>query len=133
MTLKELSQLFYLNREIETEKERLEQLKSEAEGLSGGKLTGMPTASGHSKDKLARCVAEVIDTEAIIAAKLMQCLHERNRLERYIADIPDSLMRMIFTYRFINGLPWEQVAACIGGGNSAGSVRMMCYRYLRKG
>lgn len=133
MTLKELSQLFYLNREIETEKERLEQLKSEAQGLSGGKLAGMPAASGRTSDKLARCIAEIVDTEAIIASKLMQCLHERNRLERYIADIPDSLTRMIFTYRFINGLPWEQVAACIGGGNSAGSVRMMCYRYLKKG
>jgi len=57
---------------------------------------------------------------------------ERNRLERYIASIDDSLLRQIFTYRFVNGLAWEQVAACVGGGNSAGSVKMACHRYLRR-
>lgn len=132
MTLKELSQLFYLNREIEVEKERLEQLKSEAQGISGGKFTGMPCASGHTSDKLARCIAEIVDTEAIIASKLVQCLHERSRLERYISEIDDSLTRMIFTYRFINGLPWEQVAACIGGNNTDKSVSKACYRYLER-
>ena len=34
-------------------------------------------------------------------------------------------------YRFINGLPWEQIAACIGGNNTADGVRMMCNRYIK--
>lgn len=68
--------------------------------------------------------------KAIIAAKQQQCIHERGRLERYIADIPDSLTRQIFTLRFINGLTWYQVAMHIGGGNTEDSVRMACNRYL---
>lgn len=52
-------------------------------------------------------------------------------LERYISEISDSLMRQIFTYRFVNGLSWDQVAAKIGG-NTGGSVKKMCYRYLKK-
>lgn len=130
MTLKELSQLYYLNREIEMDKRRLQEL--EAKALPGAQvLTGMPHATGVS-DIVGNCAAEIADLRGIIEAKHQQCLYERNRLERYISSIEDSLLRQIFTYRFINGLPWKQVAACVGGNNSAGSVRMMCYRYLDK-
>ena len=130
MTLKELSQLYYLNREIEMDQRRLREL--EARALPGAQvITGMPHGSGVA-DIVGRYAAEIADLRGIIEAKHQQCLYERSRLERYIADIDDSLLRQIFTYRFVNGLPWNQVAACVGGGNNAGNVRMMCYRYLDK-
>lgn len=130
MTLKELSQLYYLNREIEMDRQRLQELELKA--LPGAQvITGMPRASGVT-DNVGMCAAEIADLRGIIEAKHQQCLYERNRLERYISGIDDSLLRQIFTYRFINGLPWEQVAACVRGGNTKDSVRMMCYRYLSK-
>jgi hypothetical protein len=130
MTLKELSQLYYLNREIEMDRRRL--LELEAKALPGAQvLTGMPHAQGVA-DKIGQCAAEIADLKGIIEAKHQQCLYERSRLERYINGIDDSLTRQIFTYRFVSGLPWEQVAACVGGGNNAGSVRMLCYRYLKQ-
>lgn len=131
MTLKELSQLYYLNREIEMDKRRLQELEVKAVSCAAS-LSGMPHGTGVS-DRVGRYAAEIVDLKGIIEAKLQQCIYERNRLERYIATIDDSLTRQIFTYRFINGLPWEQVAACIGGDNNAGSVRMICYRHLDKG
>ncbi len=128
MTRKELSQLYYLNREIEMDKQRLEAL--EIKSLSGGRaLTGMPYGKDAS-DRVGRYAAEIADLRGIIEAKHQQCLYERNRLERYISGIEDSLLRQIFTYRFVNGLPWRQVAACVGGGNTEDSVRMLCTRYL---
>ena len=130
MTLKELSQLYYLNREIEMDQQRLREL--EVKALPGAQvITRMPHGSGVS-DVVGRYAAEIADLRGIIEAKHQQCLYERSRLERYIAGIDDSLLRQIFTYRFINGLPWHQVAACTGGGNTADSVRMACYRYLGK-
>lgn len=130
MTLKELSQLYYLNREIEMDQQRLRELEIKA--LPGAQvLTGMPHGSGVS-DVVGRYAAEIADLRGIIEAKHQQCLYERSRLERYIAGIDDSLLRQIFTYRFVNGLPWLQVAACIGGGNTADSVRVACNRYLEK-
>lgn len=130
MTLRELSQLYYLNREIEMDKYRLQEL--EAKALPGARpLTGMPHAAGIT-DKVGQYAAEMADLRGIIEAKYRQCLCERNRLERYIASIDDSLLRQAFTYRFINGLPWEQVAACIGGGNNGGNIRMLVYRFLEK-
>lgn len=130
MTLKELSQLYYLNREIEMDKKRLLELEAEAVSISPS-LSGMPRSPGVS-DKVGRYAAEIADLKGIIEAKHKQCLYERSRIERYISSLDDSLLRQIFTYRFVNGLPWEQVAACVGGGNSAGSVRMACYRYLKQ-
>lgn len=131
MTLKELSQLYYLNREIEMDKERLERLRSLAYTPSGPNLTGMP-GGGDRENRIERYIAEIVDLEAIISAKVTQCFHERSRLERYIADIPDSLTRQIFTLRFINGLSWEACAAHIGGSNTWKNLSNICYRYIKK-
>ena len=130
MTVKELSQLYWLNREIEQDQKRLEELEYKASSPSGPNLTGVPSAKGFTQSKIERYVAEIVDLRAIIAAKQQQCIHERNRLERWICDVPDSLLRMIFTLRFVNGLTWYQVALHIGGGNTEASVKMACYRYL---
>ena len=130
MTLKELSQLYYLNREIEMDKERLEALRARASAPGSPNYDGMPKSPSY-ENRLERYIAEIVDLEAIISAKITQCQHERNKLERYIAELPTSLLRMIFTYRFINGLTWEQVSASIGWRTTADSVRQMCYRYLR--
>lgn len=130
MTLKELSQLYYLNREIEMDKRRLQEL--EVRALPGAQvLTGMPHVPGIT-DKVGEYAAEIADLRGIIEAKHQQCLYERSRLERYISGIEDSLLRQIFTYRFINGLPWGQVAACIGGGNTRDGCRMAVKRYLER-
>ncbi len=130
MTLKELSQLYYLNREIEMDKLRLQEL--EARALPGAQaITGMPYGPG-AVDKVGRYAAEIADLRGIIEAKLRQCLYERSRLERYIAGIDDSLTRQIFQLRFVNGLPWRQVAACIGGGNTGDGCRKVVKRYLER-
>lgn len=131
MTLKELSQLYYLNREIEMDKERLEALRARASAPGSPNYDGMPKSPSY-ENRLERYIAEIVDLEAIISAKITQCQHERNRLERYIADIPDSNLRMIFTLRFINGLSWVQLAFSIGGDCTADGARMACNRYIKK-
>lgn len=131
MTLKELSQLYYLNREIEMDQQRLEELRTKASAPGSPNYDGMPKSPSY-ENRLERYIAEIVDLEAIISAKITQCVHERNRLERYIADIPDSLTRQVFTLRFINGLTWLQVACSIGN-NTEQSVKMICYRYIKNG
>lgn len=129
MTKKELSQLYWLNHEIEMDQQRLDELETAASSPKSPNYDGMPHAPGYG-DSTARMVAEIVDLKAIIAAKQLQCIHERNRLERYIADIPDSMLRQIFALRYINGLSWHQVAMHVGG-NTADSVRMRVDRYLQ--
>lgn len=130
MTVKELSQLYYLNREIEADQQRLDELEVMVSSPKSPNYDGMPHAPGYS-DSLSRMVAEIVDLKALIAAKQIQCIHERNRLERYISSIPDSLTRQIFALRFINGLNWYQTAMHVGGSNTEDSVRQRVYRYLK--
>lgn len=130
MTVKELSQLFYLNREIEMDTKRLEELRANVGSLASPSLSGMPHG-GDNQSKVEREAVELAALEAMIVAKKKRCIAEQLRLENYIQSIEESITRQVFTYRFINGLPWEQVAACIGGGNTQDSVKKCCYRYIK--
>ena len=131
MTLSQLSQLYHLKREIELDKKRLQYLRTRVASLGSINYNGMPKKP-NCENQLERQMAEIIDLEAIIQAKITQCLHARNRLERYIAEIPDSLTRQIFTLRFIEGLTWDNCAARIKGNNTAKNLSNICYRYIQK-
>lgn len=131
ITLKELSQLRDLNSEIDMDRERLERLRSSISDPSTSNLTGMPSGNTY-ENLLERQTAEIIDLERIIYAKMMQRIHERNKLERYIADIPESYLRKIFKLRFIEGLSWNACAARLGGWNTGDGVRKTCVRYIKK-
>ena len=107
MTLEELSVLHYLNREIDMDRRRLMEL--EADGS-----------------------AEADVVWRIIKEKQRRNMVEREKLERWIAEIPDSLTRQVFTLRFVHGQTWLQVAVAVGGGNTEDGVRMLAKRYVRK-
>lgn len=111
MTKGELSQLHYLNREIEQDKRRLQELEAAATSISA-KITGLPHVVGiANKPALA---AEIGDARNIIAAKLQQVLAQYNRLNRYISTVGDSQMRQILTLRYVSGLSWQQLAFSMG-------------------
>lgn len=124
----DFSKLYWLNREISREKQRLEELKTAAANCTA-KISGLPHASGQARqtEDMAILIAE---QEDLINLKIKQSMIEYNRLNRYIADVDDPLMRSILALRFVNGLPWRQVAMSIGGNNTADSVRKACIRFL---
>lgn len=127
MTVKDLSQLYYLNREIEQDKRRLAELETAATS-SSAKITGLPHVQSLG-DKTA-IAAEIADCRAVIEAKNKLCIIEYNRLMRYVNGIDDSQMRQIISLRHINGLSWRQVAMSVGGGNTEGGVRLAYKRFL---
>ncbi len=130
MTIKELSQLYHLRREVEMDRQRLAALEERA--LPGAqRLSGLPGSSWR-QDKLGEMAVEIADLRAVIEAKYRRCLAEQQRLEQYIAGIEDSFVRQIFTCRFVEGLSWRQVAKKVGGKNSAGNIRVICHRFLAK-
>ncbi|MEG2896583.1 MAG: sigma-70 family RNA polymerase sigma factor [Niameybacter sp.] len=130
MTKKELSQLYYLHREIEQLQRRIAELEAKALSTSHP-ITGMPTTPG-VVDKLANYVAEIADLKSLLDLSLKKCFYELNRLNRYIQGIEDSEMRMILSLRYVNALSWDQVAYSIGGGNSEDGVKKKAYRFLKK-
>lgn len=127
MTIKDLSQLYYLRREIEQEEQRIRALRERATSITSS-VSGMPHGGGIA-DKTA-IAADIADCEMLIAAKLNESIVMYRQLMAYINDIDDSLTRQIFKARFVDGLKWEQVADRCGG--SVASAKMTVRRYLQK-
>lgn len=125
MTLKELSQLYYLRREIKEEEERAVRLHELATSTTV-QIGGTPPGNVRS-DKTALAV-DIADCEAQVERLKTEYAAEYKRLYSYIEGIDDSLTRQIFRARFVDCLCWEDVAARVGG--SAYSVKKTCYRYI---
>lgn len=112
MTKRELSQLYWLNREIEEEKRKLHELEAAASGCTAS-ITGLPHVMG-AHDKIGDLAILIAEQRDLIDLKVRQSVIEYNRLNRYIASVEDAQMRMILSLRYVNGLSWQQVAFQMG-------------------
>lgn len=128
MTKEELSQLYWLNKEIEKDKNELAKLQGMREGKSTA-ITSLP-GNGAISDKSGELAAQIADLERTIEINIKRCLQEQKRLTDYINNIDDSLVRMILHYRYISGFSWVQVARHIGN-NTEDNVRMIHSRFLK--
>lgn len=52
------------------------------------------------------------------------------QVEKFLNDVPDSRMRQMIAYRYIENMSWLQVAARMGGNNTADGCRKMVDRFL---
>lgn len=132
MTVKELSQLYWLRREIAHDEERLRELRARSTSLSSPDYSGDRVKGGSVDSAIERIVIQIVELEARIQEKRDRCVTERLRLEEYIAGIDDSLTRQIFVLRFSECNTWEKTATLIGGMNSESGIRQIVYRYLKK-
>ena len=112
MTKSDLEQLTLLNSEISRDLERLQELYALLTGCTSS-IRGLPHIGLlRGSDRTDKFVS-MIDV-----------------LEQQINTIHDPLVRQIIALRYIDGLPWQQVANNIGGGISVSGVRMILDRYL---
>lgn len=128
MTKKELSNLYYLKKEIKEQEKRIEELENEATKCTS-KITGLPRGTGVS-DKVGDYAAQIADLKTLLDINLKKRIYELNKLETYIQSVEDALVRQIMVYRFINNYSWAKIARCIGGNNTAESLRKQLCRYL---
>lgn len=146
MTLKELNNLRYIDGEIRMIEERIAELYTHAERATPNVTTYIHTdpktgkketcvlplsggaGTGHSR---IESTVEAIEKEKqlleSIRAKRQQ---EKQKLLEFIQTIPDSQTRQIFTYRFVDLLSWNKIAARMGGGNTWKNLSNICYRYI---
>lgn len=130
MTRQELSQVYYLRREINSDKERLAKLEAAASSTSPIS-SGMPNGKGGVTDRTAIAV-EIAALKDLIYEKICREEQELRRLMNFISSVEDSLMRQILTARFVDNMNWQAVAMRVGGGNTAVTVRQRCNRFLRE-
>ena len=54
------------------------------------------------------------------------------RIEKWISEIDDQLVRDIIVYRYEKGFKWAKVARLVGGDNTEDNCRMIADRYIKK-
>ena len=128
MTMKDLEELFYLEKLIQHEKEQLEELRSAA-GLKSPVLTDMPHAPG-AKDRIGEIVPKIVDQTTEIEEHIRQHEELRASIIRFINGIPNARINLIFRLRFIDKKHWEEIADFIGGNETGESARKAATRYL---
>lgn len=112
MTKRELSQLYYLRKEIKKLRKKREEMEGDSTFITQI-IDGMPHPQGIS-DKTGRFATELAYLSLMIKNKEEQCVCEYMRLMMYINGIEDSEMRQIMTHRYIEGKTWQQVAFSMG-------------------
>ncbi len=111
MTAKEyLSQAFKLNKLIKAKESRIQDLRDQAERVSG-LITGVKVQSSHAADAMAEVVVKMLDL-------INEYQHDISRLldiEREIKAVIDAIVRddyqLILHERYINLKRWEDIAA----------------------
>ena len=97
MTLKELSQVYYLRKEIDRLEAKINALSS---GPGGSQITGMPGRGSKVSDPVADTIERKSKYEDLLRSAHKQYSAELDKLEQYIQSIEDSRTRQVFELRF---------------------------------
>lgn len=94
MTSKELSQIYYLKKEIRYLEDTLNELRAKAEKIT----TSFSAVRGGSSygDKIAALVVKMDELEQKIYSKKTDCVLEQLKIERYLDEIDNIFIRQIF-------------------------------------
>jgi len=130
MTKHELSQIYYLDKELRRWQKLLKEEQTGSE-IKPQQLTGLPSGSGTS-DTTANKAVKTSNMEQIINGIVANIQIQKERIMTYIISIDDSFIRQIMLNRHVELMSWCKVANEIGGGNTADSVRMAHERFLEK-
>jgi len=126
----------FLEKRIENKKKQLAKIRSEGQvidmvkGGYGGtqhfKIEGIPRGTINLVE------AQLENQEFILTCRYNKLMEQETRVEQYISDMPTSELRLVSTYRFIDGLEWNDVAKKMGPGYTATGTRLLMTRYMNK-
>ena len=129
MTKEELIQYCDLKIEIQKLEERINKLQKQSDfvadvvqnGYKGHVLIrGIDYSRKHRLDKL----------EAVLQERYDKALQMQTDIETYINTIPESNIRQIFEYRYIDNMAWIQIGHTMK--TTADAVRVAHDRFLEK-
>lgn len=128
MTKKELSRIYYLEKEIAMWERELEELDCMSL-VSSSIGDGQPRGQKVPRSKVEDNVIKRMGIEAKMQELLEECKKSKAEIMDWIKSIDDSLVRQIIYYRCIKIMSWVAVADKIGGGNTSDSVRKTYERF----
>lgn len=131
MTVKELSQVYMLQQEIDRYDRRIDELRAQRTAIQAPSFDKEPGGHGDpAHSKIETLTAEIIDLEELLRLHRRQRVLECQRLERYIAGVEDPVVRQIMQMRFADLVQWPEIAKEMN--YSIEAVKKRLYRYLEK-
>jgi len=123
MIKEELSQIIKLKKEINQLRQKLQELNyGDNDNIVTDKVRGsmsqfpyLPrsfTITGR-EEMSEECLQERNEVAIKIRTKTQKLMEKVNKAFEYIENIEDSTIRQILTYRYIDGLTWEQTGECM--------------------
>lgn len=132
MTRKEVSQLYYLTKELAMWQEKYKELENSIRVSAPATDSDGIRASGTNSDKVGNLAVDIADTKKIIEGKIAEIQIRKCEILKWINTLEDSYTRQIVQYRCVDLMTWERVAIKVGGGNTADSVRMAFNRLFKE-
>lgn len=130
MTKKDLSRIYYLEKEIAMWERELEELDCMSL-VSSGMGDGQPRGQRVPRSKVEDNVIKRMGIQAKMEELLKECKSAKDEVTDWIKSIDDSFIRQIIYYRCVKVMSWVAVADRIGGGNTADSVRKTFDRFTQ--
>ena len=130
-TKSELSQIFYLNKELQMWQREKERLDGKL-GASSQPMNGLPHGYGVG-DPTGNLAQELAQCHLMISCKCVELQIQRNKIIRYIEELEDSVLRQIMFYRCVSCTSWYEVAREVGGNATMNGVRMTFNRHFKRG
>lgn len=137
MTLKEcLVQYRDIKKEIKYLEERINKLEIKNNEYSVVQASSLKPPFRLEELKISHTdfkkIKEIEKQKCILDERYNTLLEIQAKTEEEISKIPTSRLRMIFEFRYIDNLSWQQVAWRIGNKATEESVRKEHNRYLEQ-
>lgn len=107
MTVEELSELYYINKEIKSYQLELVQLK-QMSFYKSNIISDMPR-KGEGEQIDLEYVSNVLMLEDIISYGLKKLQYKRKQIEDFINSVEEAELRAIMRLRAINNMKWEDI------------------------
>lgn len=123
MTRKELSQVYFLKKELRMWEQKLEELKNKSL-ISASAPDGMPFQHTNDiSDKTFEYISQIMELQSDIDVFRLRIEVVIQNIEQHIMTLDDSLLRQIIEYRCCQCKTWGQTAALIGAGTTEESIK----------
>lgn len=132
MTRKELSQIYYLNRELERFERALNGIISEST-LKSPTISDMPKGSGGmTRSQVEETAIKIAEFREFADVYRQNIQNKKMEVEAWIESLDDYYLKQIVHYRCVELMSWTKVAWMMGGGNTADGCRKYFERKVPK-
>lgn len=119
----ELSRLYYLKKEIKDLEDRIIEF---SDGVKSMQINEVSVSGSHKNISIQEKRMELI---SLWIEKRVDALEECKRIERYIEEVNDPIIRQIMRYRFIDCKTWNYIDMLMG--YAEGTSKKTYYRYKK--